>query len=59
MKLKIDFSEIYKHAGEATWHHVMINGRGGEATWQPVERPIMRGIKTVDPHLKSRVRGVI
>ena len=26
---------------------------------QPVERPIAQGIKTVDPHLKRRVRGVI
>ena len=38
---------------------VAVNGRGVEATWQPVERLIARGIKTVDPHLKRRVRGMI
>ena len=39
--------------------HVAINYQGGEAAWQRVERLIARGIKTVDPHLKRRVRGMI
>ena len=35
----------------------MIDDQGRNATWQHVERPIARGIKTVDPHLKQGVRG--
>ena len=31
----------------------MINGRGREATWQREERPIARGIKTIDLHLSE------
>ena len=29
----------------------------GEVTWQRKERPIARGIKTVDIHLSEGVRG--
>ena len=40
-----------------TSDHVAINGQCEEATWQPMERPIARRIKTVDLHLNRRVRG--
>ena len=36
---------------------VMINGEGGDATWQPQERQIARGFTTVALHL-SEGRGV-
>ena len=42
-----------------TWHdldcrdRVAINGQGGEATWQPVERSIAQGFKVVDLHLSE------
>ena len=32
---------------------VAINGQGGEATWQLVERPIARGFKAVDLHVSG------
>ena len=32
---------------------ITLNSRGGEVTWQPVEREITQGIKTVHPHLKG------
>ena len=32
---------------------VSINGQGREATWQPVERLIMRGFKAVDLRLSE------
>ena len=42
---------------------VTINGQGGVATWQLVERLIPRRIKTIDPHLKrgggGRVRAAL
>ena len=37
--------------------YVAINNQGGEATWQLVEHPIARGIKTVDLHLSEGVHG--
>ena len=61
--IKIDSSEFYKRAGDVARFgasdRVAIKGRGREAMWQPVERLISRGIKTVDPRLKRRVRRVI
>ena len=40
-------------AGSGSFDRGPINGQGGEATWQPVERSIARGYKAVDLHLSE------
>ena len=46
-------------AGSGSFDRGPINGQGGEATWQPVERSIARGFKAVDLHLSEGVCGEI
>ena len=40
-------------AGSGSFDRGPINGQGGEATWQPVERSIARGFQAVHLHLNE------
>ena len=44
-------------ARSGSFDYIAINGQYEEATWQPVERPIVRGFLAVDLHLSEGGEG--